>query len=84
MFGLLGKDIGLTVQISQFLSNLTFSSWQLLLPTLQQGRSVKTDDFDDNDDNDDYDDDDEDVMKRSNRWPTVSQCSLYSWSQHDQ
>ena len=47
MFGLLGKDIGLTVQISQFLSNLTFSSWQLLLPTLQQGRSVKTDDFDD-------------------------------------
>ena len=87
MFGLLGKDIGLTVQISQFLSNLTFSSWQLLLPTLQQGRSVKTDDFDDV------------IMmimmtmmkkmtmtvvKRSNRWPTVSQCSLYSWSQHDQ
>ena len=85
MFGLLGKDIGLTVQISQFLSNLTFSSWQLLLPTLQQGRSVKTDDFDDA------------IMmmkmkrvimmtvvKRSNRWPTVSQCSLYSWSQHDQ
>ena len=81
MFGLLGKDIGLTIQISQFLSNLTFSSWQLLLPTLQQGRSVKTDDFDDNDD---YDEDDEDVMKRSNRWPTVSQCSLYSWPQHDQ
>ena len=85
MFGFFGKDIGLTVQISQFLSNLTFSSWQLLLPTLQQGRSVKTDDFDDA------------IMmmklkrvilmtvvKRSNRWPTVSQCSLYSWSQHDQ
>ena len=75
----------LAVQISQLITALLFSSWQLLFPTLQQGRSVKTDDFDDA------------IMmmkmkrvimmtvvKRSNRWPTVSQCSLYSWSQHDQ